>query len=191
MQPSRALAIGVCLLALPLASVVAATPLPSPGAPRGASGVAGGASAEPDCGTDNLLAGKAPAEQQEITGNLSLVTDGAIGVEGTRWDAPLAVTFFSSFASLTYDLGRTRTVSALYIQADANDTYRILGSTDGAPGSFRLLTTAEDAFARGHGFASPPPSYATSASARRTETGVSRSRNSRRTARFRARFRQR
>jgi spermidine synthase len=151
MQPSRALAIGVCLLALPLASVVAATPLPSPGAPRGASGVAGGASAEPDCGTDNLLAGKAPAEQQEITGNLSLVTDGAIGVEGTRWDAPLAVTFFSSFASLTYDLGRTRTVSALYIQADANDTYRILGSTDGAPGSFRLLTTAEDAFARGHG----------------------------------------
>jgi spermidine synthase len=138
MKPSRALAISSVSLVFLLVFAGAAAP-PS------------GTATEPDCGTENLLAGKAPAEHQEIPGNLSLITDGEVGAEGMQWDAPVAVTFTSSSASLTYDLGSLRTVSALYVQADANDTYRIFGSPDGTPGSFRDLTTVEDAFARGHG----------------------------------------
>ncbi len=139
MQPRRTLSIGVVPLTLLLALAGAAVAAPAdPGT-------------QTDCGPDNLLAGRAPAEQQEISGNVAVVTDGAIGAEGTQWDAPLAVTFSSASASLTYDLGRRRTVSALYVQADANDTYRMLGSTEGTPGSFRTLTTVEDATARGDG----------------------------------------
>ncbi|MBN1610311.1 MAG: fused MFS/spermidine synthase [Polyangiaceae bacterium] len=141
MQPPRVLAVGIWIVTLLLASVGAAAPPPDTGAPG----------AEAGCSTDNLLAGKAPAEHQEISGTLAVVTDGAIGAEGSQWDAPLAVTFSSSSASLTYDLGRTRTVSAVYVQADANDTYHVLGSTEGTPGSFQVLTTVEDAFSRGHG----------------------------------------
>ena len=150
MQPSRALAIHVVPLTLLLALTGAAAAAPGSGAGRSAADPAE-ASAEAECGTDDLLAGRAPAERQEISGNIAVVTDGAVGAEGTQWDAPLSVTFFTSSASLTYDLGRARSVSALYIQADANDTYRVLGSTEGTPGSFRILTTVEDATARGHG----------------------------------------
>jgi spermidine synthase len=149
MHCPRFLALSIWMSTLMLASVGAAAPPPAARAPLSAS--AADASAEPECTTENLLARKAPAEHQEISGRLAVVTDGAIGAEGSQWDAPLAVTFSSPSASLTYDLGRTRTVSALYVQADANDTYQVFGSTEGTPGSFRVLTTVEDAFSRGHG----------------------------------------
>jgi spermidine synthase len=150
MQSSRALAFGIWLFTLLLTSV-GARAQPSGSDAPGSASAAQDAGAESDCTAENLLAGKAPVEQQEISGRLAVVTDGAIGAEGSQWDAPLAVTFTSSSASLTYDLGRTRTVSALYVQGDANDTYQVLGSTEGTPGSFHNLTSVEDAFSRGHG----------------------------------------
>ncbi|MBN1610313.1 MAG: hypothetical protein JW940_27035 [Polyangiaceae bacterium] len=150
MQPPRVLAIGTWFSTLLLASLGAAAPPPATGAPPSGRAAAD-ASAEPECTTENLLAGRAPTEHQQISGRLAVVTDGAIGTEGSQWDAPLAVTFSSSSASLTYDLGRTRTVSAVYVQGDANDTYHVLGSTDGTPGSFQILTTVNDVFSRGHG----------------------------------------
>jgi hypothetical protein len=102
------------------------------------------------CGTENLLAGLAPSAKQEVAGNAALVTDGAVGNEGTQWDAPVAVTMGAQ-GSLTYDLGQLRPVGALYVQADANDTYRVLGSPDGTPGSFRLLAEIPNVIDRGHG----------------------------------------
>jgi spermidine synthase len=80
-----------------------------------------------------------PSAQQEIRGNAALVTDGTVAQEWTSWDAPAAVKLASPAASITYDLGEPRKVSALYLQADANDTYKIAGSSDGQTGSFRVL----------------------------------------------------
>src|SRR5689334_8640978 len=85
------------------------------------------------CDTRNLLSGKAPVESQNINGDLGRVTDGAASHEGAAWDAPTAITFMGA-GSLTYDLGEPQSVGAAYLQADANDTYRLSGSLDGSPG---------------------------------------------------------
>ncbi len=103
------------------------------------------------CDTTNLLAGKAPYQWQDVRGNHALVTDGAIGPEGTQWDAPVGVILDTGAGSLTYDLGEPTPVSAVYLQADANDTYKIMGSLDGSPGSYKLLVEIDNVSDRGHG----------------------------------------
>jgi len=105
------------------------------------------------CDSTNLLAGKAPVERRNIDGDTARVTDGAASHEGAGWDSPTAVTF-SGAGSLTYDLGVPRSLSAAYIQADANDTYRLSGSVDGTPGSYQLLAELENAREHGHGLRS-------------------------------------
>ena len=109
------------------------------------------ASSAPECGTANLLAGKKPQQANEMNGDFALVTDGAAADEGAQWDAPVTVTFTSTSASLIYDLGEARSISALFLQADANDTYKISGSADGTPGSFRQLAEVPNVVDRGHG----------------------------------------
>jgi spermidine synthase len=103
------------------------------------------------CGTENLIAGKLPWQEQVSRGNLPLVTDGAVGPEGALWNVPLAITLENGFGSLTYDLGAPLSIGALYLQADANDTYKITGSLDGAPGSFKILTEIANVVDRGPG----------------------------------------
>ena len=83
------------------------------------------AAGAPKCDTANLLAGQMPAAQAEVRGNPALITDGTVAREGTAWDAPAAVTLASHAASITYDLGEPRKLGAFYLQADANDTYKI------------------------------------------------------------------
>ena len=51
--------------------------------------------------------------------------------------------------SVTYDLGQPTSVSAFYVQADANDTYKIFGSLDGTPNSYKLLVEVDTV--QGHG----------------------------------------
>ncbi len=102
------------------------------------------------CDATNLLAGKAPAEHLGVTGNVNRVTDGAASHEGAAWDAPTAITFTGG-GSLTYDLGSPQSVGAASIQADANDIYRLSGSLDGTPGSYRALVELENARRLGHG----------------------------------------
>jgi hypothetical protein len=109
------------------------------------------AAAAPACGTDDLLAGKRPSASQEAHGDVALVTDGAIGKEGTVWDAPVAITIGTSMGFVAYDLGEARMVSAIVAQADANDTYRVSGSLDGTPGSYKPLTELANVVDRGHG----------------------------------------
>ena len=103
------------------------------------------------CGPENLLAGKVPFQQTGLRGDGALVTDGAVAPEGAIWDAPPAVRLEGSGGALTYDLGTARTVAAFYLQADANDTYRIMGSSDNAPNSFRLLAQLPNVVDRGPG----------------------------------------
>jgi spermidine synthase len=105
----------------------------------------------PACDTTNLLAGRMPSAHTEIGGDSALVTDGIVAPEGDVWDAPTAVNLASPSASITYDLGNPRKVSAIYLQADANDTYKISGSLDGQPGSFRVLADVANVVDRGPG----------------------------------------
>lgn len=103
----------------------------------------------PDCTSDNLLARKRPSQQQDLRGNFWLVTDEAVAPEGAQWDSPVAIVLDTPAGSVTYDLGLPTTVSAFYVQADANDTYKIFGSLDGTTSSFKML--AEVDTVQGHG----------------------------------------
>jgi spermidine synthase len=109
------------------------------------------AAGAPACDSTDLLAGRMPSGQADVQGNAALVTDGAVAPEGAPWDAPAAVKLASRAGAITYDLGQPRKVSALYLQADANDTYRIAGSSDGQPGSFRVLAEVANVVDRGSG----------------------------------------
>jgi hypothetical protein len=109
------------------------------------------AAAAPACGTDDLLAGKRPSASQDAHGDVALVTDGAIGKEGTVWDAPVAITLGTSMGFVAYDLGEARMVSAIVAQADANDTYKVSGSLDGTPASYKTLADLANVVDRGHG----------------------------------------
>jgi hypothetical protein len=109
------------------------------------------AAAAPACGPENLLAGKQPSAAQEVQGEVALVTDGAIGKEGTLWNAPVAITLSTTMGFVAYDLGEARMVSAVVAQADANDTYKVSGSLDGTPASYKPLAELANVVDRGHG----------------------------------------
>ena len=109
------------------------------------------AAAAAPCGTENLLAGKKPSASQAIKGDLGLVTDGNVAPEGADWNVPLGVTLENANSSVTYDLGEERTISAVVAQADANDTYKVMGSVDGSPASFKLLVELANVVSTGHG----------------------------------------
>ena len=110
----------------------------------------------PACGTENVLAGRMPKSAEGLRGNLHLVTDGQAAPEGAQWDAPVAVTFEIAAGAITYDLGQPTPLSAFALQADANDIYKIFGSIDGTPGSFKLLVEAENVVSAGHGLRTRP-----------------------------------
>ncbi|MES1172003.1 MAG: hypothetical protein ABUL77_02095 [Bacteroidota bacterium] len=134
------------LLVLLLASVFRG----SPGSARADAPVLSSSTGAP-CGPENLLAGKRPSHWQDLRGDATLVTDGAVAPEGAEWNAPVAVVFDTLAGSVTYDLGAPTPVAALVVQADANDTYKVQGSLDGTPGSFKLLVDVDNVSDRGHG----------------------------------------
>jgi hypothetical protein len=108
-------------------------------------------SSSSSCGTENLLAGKRPVHWQDLRGDATLLTDGALAPEGAQWDAPVGVILDTAAGSVTYDLGQPTPISAVYLQADANDSYKIQGSLDGSPGTYKLLVEVDNAMDRGHG----------------------------------------
>jgi len=104
------------------------------------------------CGTENLLAGKKPSATQAIKGDLGQVTDGIVGPEGAPWDSAVVVTLEGTTSSITYDLGEVREISAIVAQADANDTYKVMGSVDGSPASYKLIAEVANVVSTtGHG----------------------------------------
>jgi hypothetical protein len=106
------------------------------------------------CEPGNLLAGRRPSAWQDLRGNPALVTDGAVAPEGAEWNGPAAVVLETGAGSVTFDLGRPTNLAAIFVQADANDTYKLLGSPDGTPGSYKLLADVDDVLSRGHGLRS-------------------------------------
>jgi hypothetical protein len=109
------------------------------------------ATAAAPCGTENLLAGKKPSASQAVKGDVGQVTDGTVAPEGAQWDAPVTVTLENGNASITYDLGEVRSISAIVMQADANDTYKVMGSADGSPASYKLIVELPNVVNSGHG----------------------------------------
>ncbi|HKP60820.1 MAG TPA: fused MFS/spermidine synthase [Polyangiales bacterium] len=91
-----------------------------------------------ECSAADLLAGRAPALEL-IRRDAALVTDGMVGREGAPWNDQSAVLLDWAASALTVDLGAAQKLTAAYVQADANDSYDLLGSLDGSPGSFALL----------------------------------------------------
>jgi hypothetical protein len=116
------------------------------------AGFASLAAAAP-CGSDNLLAARQPsATTGDVATDVSRVTDGAVGPEGAAWDAAAAVTWQNAAGSITYDLGAPQAISAIYLQADANDVYELFGSVDGSPASYKPIASFGSVVdARGHG----------------------------------------
>jgi spermidine synthase len=106
------------------------------------------------CGTENLIAGLAPSAREAVEGDVALITDGIAVTDGASWDGPAGVKLATPSATVTYDLGRPRPVGAFFLQADANDTYRVTGSLDDKPGSYRVLAEAANLVDRGHGMRS-------------------------------------
>src|SRR6185436_14368605 len=134
----------ILLLTLPLAALASA-------------GAAHAQMSSAACGTDNLIANKLPSARQDIRGDLRLVTDGKVAPEGAQWDAPNTGVFLDTPAgSLTYDLGVVRSVSTFFLQADANDSYKIFGATEDTPSSYKLLTEVDSVVDVGHGLRKRP-----------------------------------
>jgi spermidine synthase len=113
-----------------------ATPEPRPRAGRPAPSAAPRAD---ECPEGDLLAGLKPWRQVGVVGDTAPATDGAVAPEGAPWDVPAAVRIVASSDGITYDLGRERSISALVLQADANDVYVLSSSADGSAGSFTLI----------------------------------------------------
>ena len=88
-------------------------------------------SPQPACPAGNLLAHKKPMQWQEVRRELGLLTDESIAPEGSQWDSQPAVIFDTAASTVTWDLGEITLVRSFAIQADANDTYTVWGSTDG------------------------------------------------------------
>ena len=87
----------------------------------------------PDCTTDNLLARKAPSQRQDLRGNVCAGHRRSRGARGRAVGFAGGDRARSPAGSVTYDLGQPTSVSAFYVQADGNDTYKIFGSLDGTP----------------------------------------------------------
>ncbi len=113
-----------------------------------------------DCHAENLLLLREPMRAEDVSGNRALVTDGAVPEEGTDWDTLSALILETNSGTLTYDLGQVRQVGAVYLQADANDTYTVSGSTSPEPASFQLLTELPLAVNRGAGLRNRTATFA-------------------------------
>jgi len=78
-----------------------------------------------------------------VRGSAALVTDERVAPEGAQWDSPVAIVFELPSGVVTYDLGTATSVSAFFVQADANDTYKIFGSLDGSLNSYKPIVEVE------------------------------------------------
>ncbi len=120
----KAVVVGCALLPVALGSS-AATPV-SPATPATPAIAAG-----PDCPATSLLAGLRPSHAQQVEGEAARLTDNQVAPEGGIWNSALAVRMIAAASVVTFDLGSERTLRSLLVQADANDTYLVEGSSDG------------------------------------------------------------
>ncbi|MGC4093997.1 MAG: fused MFS/spermidine synthase [Polyangiaceae bacterium] len=105
-----------------------------------------------NCDAKNLLAGLMPSQSHELLGDAAGLTDQKIEAEGAAWDSMSALVLQSAQSFVTFDLGAPRELSALYAQADANDTYEIEGAEELGDEHFHKLATVPSVVeTQGHG----------------------------------------
>jgi hypothetical protein len=91
-----------------------------------ASVVASKAMAQPQ----DLLAGRRPLHSDGVNNAIRL-TDGILSNEGDEWLTDLTSRFSSARSFVEYDLGESRPLRCVMVQADNNDVYFMAGSLDG------------------------------------------------------------
>jgi hypothetical protein len=96
--------------------------------------------AHPARADGNLLAGKRPSASAGVA-NTGVLTDGVAAFEGSEWNTTVAAPFSSNRAYVEFDLGRSASIAAAYLQGDNNDEYVLSVSEDHT--SFVPLWTAE------------------------------------------------
>jgi len=102
------------------------------------------------CGDDDLLAGLHAIAPAGIEGDPGVLTDSAVASEGAPWDSAASVRLPTGAAFL-FDLGAARSISALFVQADANDTYEISAALAQEPHAFRKLADVVNVLEQGQG----------------------------------------
>ena len=103
------------------------------------------------CGTENLVAGKLPSQQQNLVGSPALVTDGAAAPEGASWDAPAGIKLEGTSASLTYDLGKPTKVERHLPAGRRQRHLQDRGLARRKAGTFKQLVQAQNVVDHGHG----------------------------------------
>ncbi|HLV66020.1 MAG TPA: hypothetical protein VKY73_09405, partial [Polyangiaceae bacterium] len=88
---------------------------------------------------ENLLEGRQPTRVQEVR-NARVLTDGVRARDGDEWNTNLTAVFANGRAFVEYDLGRSTSIVAAYLQGDNNDRYIVSVSEDGK--RFRELWSA-------------------------------------------------
>jgi hypothetical protein len=83
------------------------------------------------CPEGNLVPG-AVVTGDGVRGQVRALADQFLPDEGTAWDARSAVVLAGPSASVRVDFGTVRQLSYLVLQADADDSYIVEGSRDGA-----------------------------------------------------------
>jgi hypothetical protein len=86
------------------------------------------------------LAGLRVSKSEGVRG-ASRLNDGLVPKEGGSWNSNRTAVFSSSAAYVEYDLGSEKSISAVALMGDNNDTYLVSGSTDGY--TFKPLFTAQ------------------------------------------------
>ncbi|MET0410076.1 MAG: discoidin domain-containing protein, partial [Polyangiaceae bacterium] len=84
------------------------------------------AAASPD-----LLFGRSPSAVVGVA-CAECLTDGTAAIPGDPWESSLSARFASNDSFAVYDLGQVTRITALWLQGDHNDEYRVLLSDDGA-----------------------------------------------------------
>jgi hypothetical protein len=80
-------------------------------------------------GGEGLLAGKAPSRSKGVT-SAERITNGEVPRVSSEWNSNRTAVFTTD-GFVEYDLGAPQNVAAVALLADNNDTYELLGSTDG------------------------------------------------------------
>lgn len=79
----------------------------------------------------DLLFGRSPSAAVGVA-CVECLTDGTAVLVGDAWESAVTARFASDESFAVYDLGQTTRITALWLQGDHNDEYRVLLSDDGA-----------------------------------------------------------
>jgi len=88
------------------------------------------ASAQDDCPSGNLLSGKQPLEWLDVY-DVERITDGVVSPAGAPWDNETNARL-TQYGYVTYDLGDTVPIAAVFLQGEASTRYTLSVSLDGS-----------------------------------------------------------